>query len=81
MNAEEAVELVELGFEYVTGEYNDGGKIFRKRDFSLLGSLSVPEGSWSSMDLNPTGDNSRKSTFFVIIETLEVFICLRNAFY
>jgi hypothetical protein len=23
--------LIEAGFEYVTGEYNDGGKIFRKR--------------------------------------------------
>lgn len=29
--AEEACKLVEVGFEYVTGEYNDGGKIFRKR--------------------------------------------------
>jgi len=28
---EEAKELVEAGFEYVTGEYDDGGKIFRKR--------------------------------------------------
>jgi len=27
----EACALVEVGFEYVTGEYNDGGKIFRKR--------------------------------------------------
>jgi len=26
----EACELVEAGFEYVTGEYEDGGKIFRK---------------------------------------------------
>jgi integrase len=30
-NTEEAVKLVELGFQYVTGEYADGGKIFRKR--------------------------------------------------
>ena len=29
--AEEACSLIEVGFEYVTGEYNDGGKIFRKR--------------------------------------------------
>jgi hypothetical protein len=28
---EEACDLVEAGFEYVTGEYRDGGKIFRKR--------------------------------------------------
>lgn len=30
-NVGEATSLVEVGFEYVTGEYNDGGKIFRKR--------------------------------------------------
>ena len=30
-NTEEVCELVKVGFEYVTGQYNDGGKIFRKR--------------------------------------------------
>lgn len=30
-SVEEACKLVQVGFEYVTGEYNDGGKIFRKR--------------------------------------------------
>jgi integrase len=30
-NVGEAVALIEAGFEYVTGEYCDGGKIFRKR--------------------------------------------------
>jgi hypothetical protein len=30
-NVEKACKLVEAGFEYVTGEYGDGGKIFRKR--------------------------------------------------
>lgn len=30
-NVGEATSLIEVGFEYVTGEYNDGGKIFRKR--------------------------------------------------
>ncbi|MDH5482771.1 MAG: hypothetical protein OEY22_07835 [Candidatus Bathyarchaeota archaeon] len=30
-NTEESIKLIEVGFEYVTGEYNDGGKIFRKR--------------------------------------------------
>jgi integrase len=30
-NVKEACELIEVGFEYVTGEYDDGGKIFRKR--------------------------------------------------
>jgi len=30
-NVEDACELVEVGFEYVTGTYVDGGKIFRKR--------------------------------------------------
>ncbi|MGA2681515.1 MAG: hypothetical protein ABSF44_06920 [Candidatus Bathyarchaeia archaeon] len=29
--AEDACKLVDVGFEYITGEYNDGGKIFRKR--------------------------------------------------
>jgi hypothetical protein len=28
---QEAVQLVELGFEYVTGEYTDGGKLFKKK--------------------------------------------------
>lgn len=28
-NVEESCQLVEAGFDYVTGEYNDGGKIFR----------------------------------------------------
>jgi integrase len=31
VNAEQACQLIEVGFEYITGEYNDGGKIFRKR--------------------------------------------------
>jgi hypothetical protein len=30
-NTGEACSLVEAGYEYVTGEYGDGGKIFRKR--------------------------------------------------
>ena len=30
-NTKEASKLVEVGFEYVTGDYADGGKIFRKR--------------------------------------------------
>jgi integrase len=30
-NVEDACKLVQAGFEYVAGEYNDGGKIFRKR--------------------------------------------------
>jgi len=50
MNVKEASELIELGFDYVTGEYNDGGKIFRKRNLSYLGSSSISVGSWSSMD-------------------------------
>jgi hypothetical protein len=29
-NVKEACSLIEAGFEYVTGEYDDGGKIFRK---------------------------------------------------
>ena len=30
-DTDEAAELIEAGFEYVTGEYDDGGKLFRKR--------------------------------------------------
>jgi hypothetical protein len=30
-NVEEACKLIDVGFDYVTGEYDDGGKIFRKR--------------------------------------------------
>jgi len=30
-NMKEACSLIEFEFEYVTGEYNDGGKIFRNR--------------------------------------------------
>lgn len=30
-NAQEARDLVVIGFEYVTGRYDDGGKIFRKK--------------------------------------------------
>ena len=30
-NVGEAIALIETGFEYVTGEYTDGGKLFRKR--------------------------------------------------
>jgi hypothetical protein len=30
-NTEQACNLIEVGFDYVTGEYTDGGKIFRKR--------------------------------------------------
>jgi hypothetical protein len=29
-SVEEVCQLVEVGFEYVAGEYTDGGKIFRK---------------------------------------------------
>ena len=30
-NVKEVCKLIEAGFEYVTGEYSDGGKVFRKR--------------------------------------------------
>jgi hypothetical protein len=30
-NIGETIKLIEVGFEYVTGNYNDGGKIFLKR--------------------------------------------------
>jgi integrase len=31
VNVKDATDLIEAGFEYVTGEYSDGGKMFRKR--------------------------------------------------
>ncbi len=31
MSTKEACALMEVGFEYVTGEYSDGDKILRKR--------------------------------------------------
>jgi integrase len=33
-NAKQACSLVEAGFEYVTGEYDDGGKIFKKPKYA-----------------------------------------------
>jgi len=30
LNTKEAKKMIELGFKYETGEYNDGGKLFRK---------------------------------------------------
>jgi hypothetical protein len=29
-NIKEACELVKAGFQFITGDYDDGGKIFRK---------------------------------------------------
>ena len=46
----EAKFLPHSPFDYVTGEYEDGGKIFRKQKRSFLGSWSTEKGSWSSMD-------------------------------
>jgi integrase len=30
-DTKDATTLIETGFEYITGEYDDGGKLFRKR--------------------------------------------------
>ena len=30
-NTEDVCKLVDVGFEYVTGSFEDGGKVFRKR--------------------------------------------------
>jgi hypothetical protein len=35
LNAREAIQLVEYGFTYVKGEYNNGGKIFKKPKWSV----------------------------------------------
>jgi hypothetical protein len=37
-NAQDAVYLIELGFEYVACEYDDGGKLFKKKKLLYLGS-------------------------------------------
>jgi len=62
-NVEKACKLVEAGFEYVTGEYNDGGKIFRKQSNSqkipgllVVGPLGFEPGT--------NGDVSHNSPFF-----------------
>jgi hypothetical protein len=85
-NVEDATKLIEAGFEYVTGEYMDGGKLFRKRKASYLGSGTIPEGSWSSLDADLTGDIHRKlplfwctavfwkSLFFYKINVLKSFV-------
>jgi integrase len=39
-NAQEATQLRELGFEFVTGEYSDGGKLFKKQKLLYLSSQS-----------------------------------------
>lgn len=41
-NVQGATELIEAGFEYVTGEYMNCGKLFRKRRASYLGSGTIP---------------------------------------
>ncbi len=40
-NTEEARQLIELGCEYVTGEYRDGGKLFRKKKLLYLRSTEL----------------------------------------
>ena len=57
---------MELGFTFVTGEYDNGGKIFKKRDLLYLGSKSIQKWSWSSMDSSLGTDTSRSSSFFQI---------------
>jgi integrase len=47
-SVEEAKELIEAGFEYVTDM--DSHKLFRKRKTSYLGSESFHGGPWSSLD-------------------------------
>jgi len=46
-NIGEATRLVEVGFEYVTGEYDDGSKIFRKRK-----KHHPPKNGWSREKLH-----------------------------
>lgn len=41
---EEACQLIEVGFEYVTGEYSDGGKVFPKTKMKKVREISVKLG-------------------------------------
>ena len=43
-NTKEASKLIEVGFEYVTGKYGDGGKLFKKRKSSYLELRTGPNG-------------------------------------
>jgi hypothetical protein len=40
-NAQDAMQLITLGFEYVTGEYDDGGKLFKKKKLLYLNSQNL----------------------------------------
>ena len=61
---EEAMELIESGFEYVTDV--DKCKLFRKRKTSYLGSGSFHGGPWSSLESPSSGDISRESFCFCV---------------
>jgi hypothetical protein len=39
-SSQEATQQIELEFEYVTGGYHDGGKLFKKQKLLYLGSQS-----------------------------------------
>ncbi len=43
-SADEAKSLIESGFEYVTGDYADGGKLFRKKKALYLGAVENSKG-------------------------------------
>jgi integrase len=61
---EEAKELIEAGFDYVTNF--DGCQLFRKRKTSYLGSPSLQMGTSSSLDITVDGDVSRNSPYFLL---------------
>jgi hypothetical protein len=57
---QEACELIESSFDYVTGNYNDGGKIFRKKEVKVMEKTSAyKRGNRVSKSLfTPTSFNS-----------------------
>jgi hypothetical protein len=69
---QEAAELVEAGFEYVTDV--EASKLFRKRKALCGGPWSSQKGPWSSQDSKPDGDISRNPPSFFVFFVVKVFL-------
>ena len=68
---EEARELIESGFEYVTDL--DSCKLFRKRKTSYLGTESFRRGPWSSLEDLSKGEIPHKSSCFGFLISISFF--------
>jgi hypothetical protein len=60
-NTTEACKLIEDGFAFIPGEYDDGGKIFRKPKYYTDSSMELGMG----IALSSNGDISRKLHLFL----------------